>query len=109
MCLAVANTYLIVARATINGAIILGQERNLGLCTAISTNYRVHLAWSTLTMTCASWGCTTSGTARSTTARLIHQTFLLVEFLFAGGEDEIISAFTALEGFVNEVQLGTSL
>src|SRR5690348_3315926 len=48
-CLALADTYLIIARATINGAIILGQEWNLSLTAALCANYRVHLAWCTLT------------------------------------------------------------
>ena len=89
-----ANTYLIVARATINGAIIPGQERDLRLSTALSANYGVHLAWSALAMACTTWGCAASRAARRTTTRLIHQTFLLVELLFTGSEYEIVSALT---------------
>ena len=103
-----ANTYLVVARATIDGTIILGQEWNLSLSATVSANYRVHLAWSTLTMACTACGRTTSRAARSTTTRLMHQTFLLVELLFTGSEYEIVSALTTREGFVCEVQLGTS-
>jgi hypothetical protein len=107
-CLVVANTYLIVARAAINGAIILGQEWNLCLSTTLSASDCVHLAWSTLAMVWASWRRATSCAARSTTTRLIHQTFLLVELLFTGSEYEIVSALTTPQGFVYEVQLETS-
>ena len=106
--LAVADTYLIIARATIDWAVILGQEWNLGLSTAIGANYRVHLAWSTLALACTARRCTTSSAARSTTTRLIHQTFLLVELLFTGSEYEVFSALTTPEGFVYKVQLGAS-
>ncbi len=58
-CLAVANTYLVVARATIDRTIIPGQEWNLCLSTALSANYGVHLAGSTLAIACTTWRCTT--------------------------------------------------
>lgn len=95
-CLAMVNTHLVVARATIDGTIIPGQEWDLRLRTALCTNNTVHLAWSTLAMACTTWGCTTSCAARWTTTRLIHQTFLLVELLFTCCEYEIGSALTTL-------------
>jgi hypothetical protein len=39
---------------------------------------------------------TSVGTAGRAAGRLIHQTFLLVELLFSGGEYEVVSALTAL-------------
>jgi len=71
----------------------------------------MHLANSTLarTSTTATGRIPACDTAGRTTTRLIHQPFLLVELLFTGGEYEIVSAITAIKGFVFEVQLGTSL
>lgn len=47
--------------------------------------------------------------AGRTTGGLVHQPFLLVKFLLTRGEDEIVATVAALERFVLEVQLGTSL
>ena len=89
---------LVVTRATIDGAIILGQERHLRLSSALGTNNCMHLSLSralTAGRTTTTCGCTACGAAARAAARLIHQTFLLVELLFSCGEHEIISAFTA--------------
>ena|SRR5439155_10280305 len=100
----------VVAGTAIDRAIILGQEWYLRLGTALGANYRVHFSWSTLsTSTHTSRRVTAGCTAGWATTRLIHQTFLLVELLFADSEYKVVSAFTALKGFVNEAQLGTSL
>jgi hypothetical protein len=56
----------------------------------------MHLAWRTLTATGTPRRLAASSTAGRATTRLIHQSFLLVELLFSGGEYELISAFTAL-------------
>jgi hypothetical protein len=64
----------------------------------------VHLAGSAVrTPAHATLGAATR-TTTGATAGLIHQTFLLVKLLFSGGEDKIVSAFTAFEGLVNETQ-----
>jgi hypothetical protein len=89
---------LVVTRATIDGAIILRQERHLRLSSALGTNNCMHLSLSRA-LTTGRTTATCRSAARSTTtgaaARLIHQTFLLVELLFSCGKHEIISAFTA--------------
>jgi hypothetical protein len=99
----------VVAGAAIDGAIILGQEWDLRLDTALGTNDRVHLAWGAFARTPATGRAAPRRAAGWTTTRLIHQTFLLVKLLFTRGEYEIVSALTAIKGFVFEVQLGTSL
>ncbi|GAC1390922.1 MAG: hypothetical protein NVS4B11_18480 [Ktedonobacteraceae bacterium] len=90
-------TYLIIAGATIDRAIILGQEWDLRLRTALSANNCVHLSWSTFrSSTHTARRIATRYTAGRTTTGLIHQPFLLVELLFTGSEQEIVSALTAL-------------
>ena len=108
--LVAGDSNFVIAGAAIDGAVILGQEWDLRLDTTLGTNDRVHFAWGALARTSARGGCTAAcRAARWTTTRQIHQTFLLVKLLFTCGEYEIVSAFTAPEGFVFEVQLGTSL
>jgi len=93
----IANrAHLIVARATINGAIILWQEGHLRLRATLGTDYCMHLARSTLTIARTSSGVAAICTTGWAASRLILQTFLLVELLFSGSEYEIISALTAL-------------
>ena len=100
----------IVAGAAIHGSIILGQEWYLGLSTALGTNNRVHFTWATFGATTHTARRATSGCAAGgATTGLVHQAFLLVKLLLTSGKYEIISAFTALQGFVNEIQTGTSL
>jgi len=101
---------LVVAGTAIDGAIILGQEWHLRLGAALGANHRVHFAWSALSTSTHTGRRVAAGrTAGWTTTRLVHQAFLLVELLFTGSEYEVVSAFTALKGFVFEAQLGTSL
>lgn len=64
----------------------------------------MHLARGALRTSARSGFCAVARTTARTTARLIHQTFLLVELLFASGEGEIIPAITAFKGLVNETQ-----
>lgn len=104
MCLAASYADLIVARAAINGSIIFRQEWDLRLHAALGTDHCVHLARSTFGATARASFRTPTRTATGATARLIHQTFLLVELLFAGSENEIISTVAAFEGLVNETQ-----
>lgn len=105
------DTDFIVAGAAIDGSVILGQEWHLSLSTALGANHSMHLAGrtlaraSTVTARCIAACCT----AGRTTTGLIHQPFLLVEFLLACSKDEIVTAIAAFKGCVNEVQLGTSL
>jgi hypothetical protein len=100
----------IVAGAAIHGSIILGQEWYLSLSTALGANNRVHFTWTTLGATTrATRRATSSCAAGRTTTGLIHQAFLLVKLLLTSGKYEIISAFTARQGFVIEIQTGTSL
>ena len=100
----------VVASAAIDRAIILGQEWYLRLGATFGANHSVHFAWSTLSTSTHTGRRVTAGcTAGWATTRLVHQAFLLVELLFSGSEYEVVSAFTALKGFVNEAQLGTSL
>ncbi len=104
------DAHFIEARATINGAVILWQEGNLCLDSTFCTDHRVHFAGSALRAIARSTGVIAASlTAGAATAGLIHQPFLLVELLFSCGKHKIISAVTAFESFVNEVQLGTSL
>ena len=105
------DSYLVVAGAAIHGAIILGQEWDLCFNSALSTDNRVHLAWSAFAGTSAHTVGRTAAcrTAGWTATGLIHQSFLLVEFLLACGKFEIATAVAALESFVDEVQLETSL
>ena len=100
----------VVAGTAIDGAIILGQEWHLRLGAALGANHRVHFAWSALSTSTHTGRRVAAGrTAGWATTRLVHQAFLLVELLFTGSEYEVVSAFTALKGFVIEAQLGTSL
>ena len=99
----------VVAGTAIDGAIILGQEWDLRLDAALGTNDSVHLAWGALARTSTHRRAASCRATGWTTTRQIHQTFLLVKLLFARGEYEIVSALTAVKGFVFEVQLGTSL
>lgn len=105
------NTDFIVAGAAIDGSVILGQEWHLSFGTALGANHSMHFAGRTLTRASTETArCIASCCAAGrTTTRLIHQPFLLVEFLLACSKDEIVTAIAAFEGFVNEVQLGTSL
>jgi hypothetical protein len=64
----------------------------------------MHLARGTLRTSARANFCAVARTAARTTAGLIHQTFLLVKLLFAGGEGELIPAITAFKGLVNETQ-----
>ena len=108
--LVAGDSNFVIAGAAIDGAVILGQEWDLRLDTALGTNDRVHFAWGALARTSTRGGCAAAcRAARWTTTRQIHQTFLLVKLLFTDGEYEVVSAFTTLKGFVNEAQLGTSL
>jgi hypothetical protein len=109
-CLATSDADLVVAGAAIDGAIILGQEWYLRLGSALSANHCVHLSLRALcTIGSTARRSTACRTARWTATGLIQQPFLLVELLFSCGEYEVISALTALQGFVSETQLGTSL
>jgi hypothetical protein len=95
---------LVITRATVDGAIILWQERNLGLRTTFCADNGMHLARSTLRTCIVPAFRATAGAAVRTTAWLIHQTFLLVKLLFAGSESKIVPTLTAFEGLVNETQ-----
>jgi hypothetical protein len=64
----------------------------------------MHLARSAIRTSASAPFRATMRTTAGTTARLIHQTFLLVKLLFAGGENEVISTLAAFEGLVNETQ-----
>ena len=109
--LVASDAHLVVAGAAIHGAVIPGQEWHLRFGSALGANDRVHLAWGALSRTSAhaASSVATRCAAGRTTAGLIHQPFLLVKFLFAGGEFKIVSTVAAFECFVYEVQLGTSL
>ena len=102
--LAASHAQLVVAGTAIDRPIIFRQERNLRLDSTLSANHRMHLAGSALRATAPAPFCTALGAASGATARLIHQTFLLVKFLFACGESEVISTVAASKGLVNETQ-----
>ncbi len=90
-------TYSVIAGATVDRAVILGQEWHLCLSTALSANNGVHLSWSAFgSSTRTARRIATCCTTGRTTTGLVHQPFLLVEFLLTGGEDEIITALTTL-------------
>ena len=102
--LAARHAKLIVAGTTIDRAIVFRQERDLRLNTTLGANHRMHLAGSAFRASTRASFCTALCAATGTTARLIHQTFLLVKFLFACGESEVISTVATSEGLVNETQ-----
>lgn len=108
--LVAGDSDLVVARATIHGAIILGQEWYLCFGTTLGTDHRVHFARGTFRTSSHTVGrIAASRTAGRTTTGLIHQSFLLVEFLLACGKFEIATAVAACESLIDEVQLETSL
>ena len=108
--LVAGDSYLVVAGAAIHGAIILGQEWNLCFGATFCTDHRVHFARGTFRTSSHTVGrIAASRTAGRTTTGLIHQSFLLVEFLLACSKFEIVTAVAAFESFVDEVQLETSL
>ena len=109
--LVAGDSYLVVAGAAIYGPIILGQKWDLCFCATLGTNNCVHLAGCAFARTSAHTvrRTATGRTAGWTATGLIHQSFLLVEFLLACGKFEIVTAVAAFESFVNEVQLETSL
>jgi len=109
--LVAGDSYLVVARATIHGTIILGQEWHLCLGSALGTDHRMHLTGCAFARTSTHTVGRTAAcrTAGRTATGLIHQSFLLVEFLLACGKFEIVTAVAAFESFVDEVQLETSL
>ena len=110
MRLAASDAHFVEARAAIDRAIILGQEWNLSLYAALSADDGMHLAGCAFgAAACVARSVAACIAARFAATGLVHQTFLLVELLFACGENEIITAVAAFEGFVSEVQLGTSL
>jgi hypothetical protein len=106
-----AHTHLIITRATIHRAIILWQKWYLSLSTALGANNLVHLAGLALTSHSANQPARL-GTAGSAAIRatlwLVQETFLLIELLLTSGEHKVLAAYAAPEGFVFEVQLGTS-
>ena len=103
------HSHPVIARAAIDGAVILGYEWHLRLGSTLGANDCMHFAWATLWTTTRAARCTTRWATCRTTTGLIQQAFLLVKLLFTRGEREVITAFPAPEGFVNETQLGTSL
>jgi len=108
--LVAGDSDLVVAGAAIHGTIILGQEWNLRFGSTLSADYRVHLARGAFRTSAHTVGriaaCRTAG---GTATGLIHQSFLLVEFLLACGKFKFATAVAARESFVDEVQLETSL
>lgn len=109
--LVAGDSDLVVAGATIHGTIILGQKWDLCFCATLGTDNYVHLTGCAFARTSAHTvgriaACHTAGW---TATGLIHQSFLLVEFLLACGKFEIVTAVAAFESFVGEVQLETSL
>jgi hypothetical protein len=82
--------------ATINGAIVLGLERNFGFFTAFRAGYREHLTLVFAAVTSAF----TFVTAIAATHGLVFKALFGVKFLFARAEDEFFSAVLAHECFV---------
>ena len=107
--LAARYTHLVVARTAIDRAVVLWQERHLRLHAALGADDRVHFTRCAFGAVAHSTGRTARCPARWATAGLVHQAFLLVKLLFTRSEYEIVSAFSTPKGFVNEVQLETSL
>jgi hypothetical protein len=105
-----SSTYSVIAGAAVDRTIILRQEWDLRLGATLCTDDCMHLAGGALRAISSSAGCRTAcSTAGRAASRLIHQAFLLVELLFSSRKYEVVSALTAVQGFVNETQLGTSL
>src|SRR5215469_9558667 len=104
-----SHAHPVIASAAIDGAIILGYEWHLRLGSTLGANDCMHFAWATLRTTTRAARCTARCATCRTPAGLIHQAFLLVKLLLTRGEREIITAFPAPKGFVNETQLETSL
>ena len=84
------------ALAAVDGAVVLGNERNSSLGAAIRTRGGVGLAGSA--------GSRTAGLARLTaslaTSGLILETLFSVEFLFASGEHEFLPTVAAYQRLV---------
>lgn len=82
----------------------------MGLYTALGARNRVHLArWALASRGANATTLRAAGRAAVRAAGwLVHQPFLLVEFLLTGGEHEILAALTTFESFVSEAQLGAS-
>ena len=102
--LAAGHANFVVARAAIDGPVVLRQERHLRLRTALGTDNRMHLTGRALRTSARSGFGAVTRTAARTTAGLIHQSFLLVELLLTCGEGEVIPAIAAFKGLVNETQ-----
>ncbi len=107
--LAARYTHLVVAGTAIDGAVVLWQERHLRLHAALGADYSMHFARGALSAIAHSAGCTARRAASRAATGLVHQAFLLVKLLFTRSEYEIASAFSTPKGFVDEVQLETSL
>jgi hypothetical protein len=82
----------------------------LCLYTALGARNRVHLArWALASRGANATTLRAAGRAAVRAAGwLVHQPFLLVEFLLTRGEHKILAALTTFESFVSEAQLGAS-
>lgn len=99
----------VVAGTAIDRAIVLWQERHLRLHAALGADHSVHLTRGALSAIAHPTRRAASRAARGAATGLVHQAFLLVKLLLTSSEYEIVSAFPTPKGFVDEVQLETSL
>lgn len=109
--LAARHTHLVEAGTAIDRAVFGGQEWNLRFIPTLGADNGVHFAWRAVagTPTGIAGAIAAGSPAGRTTGGLVHQTLLLVKFLLTRGEDKVAATVAALERFVLEVQLGTSL
>ena len=96
-CLSVLCLSLAEAIAAVHRAVVLRFERNFCFFTALCTDDLVHLAL--LAALAAAAALVATITAAS---RFVLEALLSVEFLFTGGEDELLATFFARECLVLE-------
>lgn len=87
-------------RTAIDWFVLLRQKRHLRGLSALGTGDGVHLT----NTTNAATSSTSCDATIGATTWLIQQALLLIEFLLACGEDEVLAAIAAAEGLVLEVQ-----
>ena len=107
--MAAASLLRSVAVGAVNGPIVPGLERHLGVFAALGANRRVHLAFATVAATAAvataaavaaAVACGLASGAAVGAATGGGETLRLVEFLFALGERKLLSAVDAGEVLV---------
>jgi hypothetical protein len=95
----VAHAHFLEAIATIDRLVISRQKWHLILFATFSAGNGMHLTRSTISPAGRNRLLAALAAIRAA-ARLVEQSFLLVELLLTGGEDEVLPAFSTLKGLV---------